>query len=219
MTEAEWLACGDLQQLIKALRHSSHDRKLRLFACACVRNVKDQLSDGPWLAAVELAERFADDVTRRVELDEMYQATTRAWGEAGYAWAAIISTGMTVLTPEAGCAALHASSHCCKVGVPKGTTSRKVALAAIREHNFALFQCILGNPFRPVAFTPEWRTDTAVAIAQQMYESRDFSVMPILADALQDAGCDNDDILTHCRDTSQTHVRGCWVVDLVLGKG
>ena len=51
-----------------------------------------------------------------------------------------------------------------------------------------------------------------------MYESRDFSAMPILADALQDAGCDSDDILSHCRDTSLPHVRGCWVVDLVLGK-
>jgi hypothetical protein len=49
-----------------------------------------------------------------------------------------------------------------------------------------------------------------------MYEARDFSAMPILADALQDAGCDNDDILSHCRDTKQVHVRGCWVVDLVL---
>jgi hypothetical protein len=52
-----------------------------------------------------------------------------------------------------------------------------------------------------------------------MYESRDFSPMPILADALQDAGCDNDTILAHCRDEQHTHVRGCWVVDLVLGKG
>jgi hypothetical protein len=52
-----------------------------------------------------------------------------------------------------------------------------------------------------------------------MYESRDFSAMPILADALQDAGCDSDAILAHCRDVKQVHVRGCWVVDLVLGKG
>ena len=51
-----------------------------------------------------------------------------------------------------------------------------------------------------------------------MYETRDFSAMPILADALQDAGCDNDDVLNHCRDAKQVHVRGCWVVDLVLGK-
>ncbi|MCE9563483.1 MAG: hypothetical protein K8U57_15695 [Planctomycetes bacterium] len=77
---------------------------------------------------------------------------------------------------------------------------------------------IFGNPFRPVTFTTQWRTSTAVAIAKEMYESRDFSAMPILADALQDAGCDNDDVLNHCRDVNGVHVRGCWVVDHVLGK-
>ncbi len=65
---------------------------------------------------------------------------------------------------------------------------------------------------------PAWCTSTVVALAGGIYESRDFSPMPILADALQDAGCDNDDILNHCRDANQVHVRGCWVVDLVLGK-
>jgi hypothetical protein len=73
---------------------------------------------------------------------------------------------------------------------------------------------IFGNPFRPVAFDPVWRTDTALALARQMYESRDFSAMPILADALQDAGCACADILDHCRGPGP-HVRGCWVVDLV----
>ena len=82
----------------------------------------------------------------------------------------------------------------------------------------ALFRDIFGNPFRPVVFSPAWRTDTAVSLARGMYESRDFGAMPILADALQDAGCDNDDILNHCRDPKQVHVCGCWVVDLVLGK-
>ena len=77
---------------------------------------------------------------------------------------------------------------------------------------------IFGNPFHPVSFSSEWRTSTAVAIAKGMYESRDFSAMPILADALQDAGCDSDDILNHCRGPGP-HVRGCWVVDLVLGLG
>lgn len=76
---------------------------------------------------------------------------------------------------------------------------------------------IFGNPFRPVTFAPEWRTDTAVSLARGMYESRDFSAMPILADALQDAGCDSDDVLNHCRGDGP-HVRGCWVVDLLLGK-
>ncbi|MBN9120423.1 MAG: hypothetical protein J0I06_14915 [Planctomycetes bacterium] len=77
---------------------------------------------------------------------------------------------------------------------------------------------IFGNPFHPVTFSPEWRTDTAVSLARQMYESRDFSAMPILADALQDAGCDSADVLDHCRNAALTHVRGCWVTDLVLGK-
>ena len=70
-------------------------------------------------------------------------------------------------------------------------------------------------PLGQVAFGPEWCTSTAVAIAAQMYESRYFSPMPILADALEDAGCDNADILDHGRGHGP-HVRGCWVVDLVL---
>ncbi|AWM42139.1 hypothetical protein C1280_05165 [Gemmata obscuriglobus] len=76
---------------------------------------------------------------------------------------------------------------------------------------------VFGNPFRPVGFAPEWRISTAIALAREMYDTRDFSAMPILADALQDAGCDNADILAHCRDPHQVHVRGCWVIDLVLG--
>ncbi|MBP3956357.1 hypothetical protein J8F10_13815 [Gemmata sp. G18] len=76
---------------------------------------------------------------------------------------------------------------------------------------------VFGNPFRSVTFSPSWRISTAVALAAQMYESRDFSAMPILADALQDAGCDSADVLDHCRNDGP-HVRGCWVIDLVLGK-
>jgi hypothetical protein len=75
----------------------------------------------------------------------------------------------------------------------------------------------MGNPFRPVALNPEWLTPTVTALARGMYDSRDFGAMPILADALQDAGCDSEDILSHCRSDGP-HVRGCWVVDLVLGK-
>jgi hypothetical protein len=55
-------------------------------------------------------------------------------------------------------------------------------------------------------------------LAQGIYTDRDFSAMPILADALQDAGCENDDVLAHCRDANQLHARGCWVLDLLLGK-
>ena len=87
--------------------------------------------------------------------------------------------------------------------------------AAESKAHCDIIRDVFGNPFRPVTFSPEWRTDTAVSLARTMYESRDFSAMPILADALEDAGCDNADILTHCRG-SGPHVRGCWVVDSVL---
>ncbi len=80
-----------------------------------------------------------------------------------------------------------------------------------------LLRDIVGNPFRPVAFAPAWRTSDVVALVRGIYDDRAFDRMPILADALQDAGCDNDDVLTHCR-ADAVHARGCWVVDCILGK-
>jgi hypothetical protein len=106
-----------------------------------------------------------------------------------------------------------------------------------------LLREIFGNPFAPAKkrkgearrgsmFSASWRTDTVVTLAQQMYENCEFSAMPILADALQDAGCDNEDILTHCRGAIHApkkrsrkksepaeHVRGCWVLGAGLGLG
>ncbi|HEY1186644.1 MAG TPA: hypothetical protein VGE74_03255 [Gemmata sp.] len=105
-----------------------------------------------------------------------------------------------------------------QLGVVLGHAGSAAQNRAERKIHCALIRDIFGNPFRPVVFAPEWRTGTVTALAAQMYESRDFSAMPILADALQDAGCDNEDILTHCRAAGATHVRGCWVVDLALGK-
>jgi hypothetical protein len=76
----------------------------------------------------------------------------------------------------------------------------------------------VANPFRPVTADPRWLTATAVALAQAIYEDRAFDRMPILADALEEAGGDDADLLAHCRSDGP-HVRGCWAVDLVLGKG
>jgi hypothetical protein len=85
------------------------------------------------------------------------------------------------------------------------------------EYQRHLVHDIFGNPFHPTTFDPTWRTEHTVGIATKMYDERNFDAMPILADALQDAGCDSEDILKHCREPG-VHVRGCWVVDLVLGK-
>ena len=80
-----------------------------------------------------------------------------------------------------------------------------------------LIRDVFGNPFRHVAFDPRWRTADTVGLARGIYEERAFDRLPLLADALMDAGCDEDQLLAHCRSDGP-HVRGCWVVDLVLGK-
>jgi hypothetical protein len=80
-----------------------------------------------------------------------------------------------------------------------------------------LLRDIVGNPFRPVVLDSHWRTANVIGLAQSIYAERAFDLMPILADALEDAGCDNTDILIHCRQAGK-HMRGCWVVDLALGK-
>jgi hypothetical protein len=85
------------------------------------------------------------------------------------------------------------------------------------HYGIQLIHDVIGNPFRPAALDPAWRTETVLALATGIYEDRAFDRMPILADALQDAGCDNEDVLGHCRGPGP-HVRGCWVVDLVLRK-
>jgi len=88
---------------------------------------------------------------------------------------------------------------------------------AICCENLDLLRCIVGNPFRPVTFDPSWRTETAVGLALRMYHERDFAAMPILADAIEEAGCENAEVLAHCREPGP-HARGCWVLDGVLGK-
>jgi hypothetical protein len=83
-----------------------------------------------------------------------------------------------------------------------------------------LLRCIFGNPFRPASINPDWLTwngGTVPRLVQVIYDERRFSDLPVLADALEEAGCTNADILDHCRRPGE-HVRGCWVVDLLLGK-
>ena len=89
-----------------------------------------------------------------------------------------------------------------------------------RKAQATLLRDILGNPFHPTAVDPAWlawNAGTIVSLAQAIYDDRAFDRLPILADALEEAGCDDPDILAHCRQPS-VHVRGCWVVDLLLGK-
>jgi hypothetical protein len=171
---------------------------------------------------VEVAEQFADGQATEEEL-----ATARETGRPSYVYHSDPAgdPAKNAANPDAEAATqvwgnaahfeTYVAIHVTRTLPPEGGPGRNDAYAAACN----LLRDIFGNPFRPLTFSPDWRTDTVVALAQQMYDSREFSAMPILADALQDAGCDSHNILNHCRDLNQVHVRGCWVVDLVLGKG
>lgn len=228
MTEAEWLACEDPPALLQALRHDASPRKLRLFAVTCCKDIWANLTDERSRKAVELAERHADDALGRGELDggrsgaqgafqdaitpECYEAGEPQTTECAGAWAAALT--LAPVAQEVAPRIAYLAANAVKLA-PGADPDVSFLQACLQQ--CALIREVFGNPFRRVAFDPAWRTDTAVSLARRMYDARDFSAMPILADALQDAGCDNDDILAHCRGPGP-HVRGCWVVDLVLGK-
>lgn len=76
---------------------------------------------------------------------------------------------------------------------------------------------LFAHPFVPLEWNPEWFTSTVRDLAAHIYAERDFSTMPVLGDALLDAGCDHQLIQDHCR-TMKPHARGCWLVDAILGK-
>jgi hypothetical protein len=215
------------------------DRKLRVFACACYHRISHVLPDPVARATVRIAEQFADgaanvseflsaeSVVRRLSLalEPQWRASDGAERIALHPTHAALALAGIVCWWEPQKAAWYAASNAhlelpylANPDVDIHSTARWQNEVAEKRAQCQLLRDIFGNPFRPVTFSQEWRTDTALSLARQMYESRDFGAMPILADALQDAGCDNEDILNHCRDTDATHVRGCWVVDLVLGK-
>jgi|SRR5579883_459261 len=227
MTEAEWLACEDPLPMLLFIDDAMTYRRLQLFACACCRLITEWLPDDVSVWAMAAAERSADHglpLTRSL-LDSMKE-TFRAMEvlAEGYAQQALTAHDgrdrSTAHRRSDAAAALAAAVNLAdghKTLVVRCSAACAPDRAAAFRHQAGLLRDIFGNPCRPVAFSPNWRTDTALSLARQMYDSHDFSTMPILADVLQDAGCDNEDILNHCRGEGP-HVRGCWVVDLILGK-
>ncbi len=221
MTEADWNESTDPLTLMQYMAGLVSSRKLRLLMCAWGHDVFPNILDDASWNAVFVAERYADGSADRSELMAAYQDALSAWKSIDFEWGgrhgkSIRSGKRLQSSKNAADVARHACDPqlCDRAIISplrwrlKGTTQYRLV-----NHIRDLF----GNPFRPVAVDPAWLTSTAVAIAHGIYDDRAFDRLPILADALQDAGCENDDILSHCRSEGP-HVRGCWVVDLVLGK-
>jgi hypothetical protein len=225
MTEAEWLACGDPKPMLEFLRDKASDRKLRLFACACCRRIWQLLRDGRSRRVVEAAERFVDGKAHK---NEWRRATLQAKAVSEELHAKALSEE-TPASKARYYAAAAAFLLTLKNISPRGSADWAAAAtyfhlgSTMATHEAAqapLLRCIAGNPFRPPTVNPgwlRWNGGTLIQLAQVIYDERTFDRLPILADALEDAGCTDKDILTHCRSEGP-HVRGCWVVDLLLGK-
>lgn len=207
MIEAEWNACTDSEPMLEFLRDKATDRKLRLFAVACCRLFWESFTYARSRRAVEAAEHHADSVLSEEERASAQRASIIRVRSGKYtAGAAIREAPIWALSREAMLSA-------------EGVLSRTVfALGESRGHVCKLLRCIFGPlHFRAVNADPTWLSPTVTSLAQASYDERAFERLPILADALEDAGCTNQDILTHCRQPGE-HYRGCWVIDLLLAK-
>jgi len=210
MTEAEWLECKDPKALLETLQGWASERKFRLFACGCSRRIWQLLETGSSRNAVVMAERHADDDCSDEDLQAANQSAHREVKNVDYGDAYWADLGCMVSHENTWEAARFTESIVGRHGEPHGKESRTVHSDLLRD--------IFGNPFRPVSINPSWLTSTVLALAQGIYQERAFDRLLILADALQDAGCEYEDILNHFRNPNATHVRGCWALDLVLGK-
>ena len=233
MTEAEWLACGDPQAMLRLPRAGSNERQLRLFACACCRRVGGLLADFTVRAALIVAERFADGLATDAERSSARKAAQQAAQGRGVTtrptapkWARRAASAVYYAAArsaaEAACNApqLAVEALVWEAGGYGASEAPDIQIAE-NAAQADLLRDIVGNPFRPrpalARLAPRGGEATIRALAAAIYEERSFDQAPILADALEDAGCPDEDVLSHLRSPGP-HVRGCRVIDLIRAR-
>jgi hypothetical protein len=223
MFEARWLNCNEPEMMLRYVLGKTGDRKFRLFACACVRRIWPLLHDERSREAVQVAEDYADRPVGHARL-----ATIRAAARSAGQW--LDAAARRGEPGDRGSIVWAARAAAATVEDTGWDVARNAAISAARANNGSRLQegrvqCDLlrdafGNPFRPLVLNPawlRWHDGCVGTMARTIYEERRFEEMPILADALEEAGCDDEEILWHCRVDTQ-HARGCWLLDAILGK-
>jgi hypothetical protein len=229
MTESEWLAgvTPPNFSLLHFLAERAGERRLRLFACACVRVLDVWQEDPACRRALQALEDFADGLRTARELEPVI---VRAWKKG---WEPVRSAAVGVITGPAAHLAIQLPALL-QAAVDRAVRSRYVAdkvagikgmswdarIACLRRLQVEMVYEVFGNPFRPIALDPAWTAwndGCAVRLAQSLYAERRFDELPVLADALEEAGCDAPDLLGHLRGPGR-HVPGCWALDAVLGR-
>ena len=222
MTEAEWMACTDPRLMLKLLRGRASERKLRLFLVACARTVWDQITDPVMRRAVDTAERYVDGRAASEEHQTAHGEVYRLACDRSHFFSDKASMMGVSIGQYMSFFGLSLSCGFSKAALDTlETTNAWASGAELTAHlQPSILRDIFGHSFQPATIAStllDWNNSTVVNLAQSIYEDRAFDHLPGLADALEDAGCHDIDILAHCRQPG-THIRGCWVVDLLLGK-
>jgi hypothetical protein len=244
MNEQDWLACTDPIVMLNHLLGKTSLRKLAMFGCACARHGPQHRLSAEWQVALALAERFADGLASAKELqaagiprDEGGQSNGRRTGHQ--VWRSMVSVLLDGSIPHVLMAAntigksvlVAANDTRAALRAPVGEENRAarpawaMAMAAGRReeaYQCAILRDIVGNPFHPApTMDPgllRWQGGCVLKMAKHIYGERTFDELPMLADALEEGGCEDEEVLGHCRAPGP-HARGCWVTDLILGKG
>lgn len=229
MTEDQWLCCTSALRMLEYLRGKGSDRKLRLFACACCRRAWGRLPDPRNRDLVAAVEDHPDGTFDDPDLQAAITGSSaREWefGDEPAYWAAkYLGRGFYEMT-AAGSALVVALQVAVLADLAEGGRGRE----AEGEVQAALLRCVFGPlPFRAVRVEPEWlswsdglvvRLARAADVERQMPTGTlDNARLAVLADALEEAGCTDDEVLRHLRQQGGVHVRGCWVLDLLLNEG
>jgi hypothetical protein len=213
MTEIEWESGTDPAAMLDLLRGKASDRKLRLFAAASFARLAALLPDPRQQRGIEVLEQLAEGAftlaeCRRVTTEVRHAIPPDDW-VAGMPPTDHLHYIALMLYREFRSSSIATHAVQATAGLADGHREQ--------HEQVRLMRCIFGNPFCPVTVKPQWLTSIAVSLARTIYEERAFDRLPILADALEDAGCDESELLAHCR-CEGPHIRGCWVVDAMLGK-
>ncbi len=232
MDEKQWLACNKPHLMLEFLVGKTSDRKLRLFAVACCSRIK-HLLDTNLTLAVSATERFADGLASEEDLSSALARLPEPGGlgqkipsQSAVWWACQPPyRGKGMAAPASGaCGCVVMASIVGNRPLAPGEVGRRShrkAAAGPEEDLCHVLRDVIGNPFRPLLqCSPSllaWNEGTVRRIAQAVYDEKAFDRLPILSDALEDAGCTDVELLGHLRSAGP-HVRGCWVVDLLIGK-
>jgi hypothetical protein len=227
MNESEWLTSNDPALMVRYVHAHTSIRKLRLFACACCRRIWHLLADERAQHAVQIVEAVADRHVSENALDRA-QKSLRELCSRGPAyratWEIAWDDFQATVTSCAEAAqrgllgsALQAVADPWTMSWEEYQTIERRVRAEVLGVQATLLREVIGNPFRPATVDPAWQRPKIVEEVSLIYYAQDFSRLPALADELEAAGCADAAFLGHCRQPGE-HVRGCWVVDLLLGK-